>query len=293
MAEGLGVTVDLSPPRLSPVEELEKEAERRYVRWDPVLWREILEGPAAVLATSLEGQGSAKDGERLLLNYLRLAREAVGLGYLVPEASGATGFFNSAWFDLLPRLLPALAPADQPTALAQCWNLAENLQRSPPWLRRLMTRSLGRLDSLKGLEEAVGKIEREVNEPPSQAFDTSASGRLRSLWRDLGEEDRRFLPGRVHLLAPRVACVHDRQRTAADGRSAITQGVWLSDPVVLLGPMGCKEDSGVREKASEALINALRPLDPRFTEPFAAAANPWAVIVTLETSQAVVVLLPA
>jgi hypothetical protein len=156
-----------------------------------------------------------------------------------------------------------------------------------------MVKSLAGLRSLQGLADAVADIERQVSVNPERTFDiTSGHGKTRSFWRDLGEDDRRFLPGKVHLVAPRVACVNDRQRTSADGRSAPTQGVWLGDPVIPLGPMGCKEVELVWEKPSAALVGALDSLDPRFTAPYAAAANPWTALITLDTSQAVLVLLP-
>src|SRR5262245_30986953 len=219
---------------MSFVEDLEAAARRRFVNWDEYLWKELMAGPAVELASGLEGAGAGEAARPLLESYLRLGCEAIGLGYLFPAATGVESFFTFAWTQLIPALLPRLPAARAAQALAACWNLGENLESSPPWLRRIfyrLARGLRSLDELGGLAERVGRL---ALEPPAGSLAAGAS----SLWISLADEDRRFLPGALHFVAPTVVCVHDRQRTAAGGREAATVGVWLADPPLVLGAMG-------------------------------------------------------
>ena len=86
---------------------LEAAAKRRFVRWHPALWRELIDGPGRALAEGLLAAGHAPEVARPLLeSYLRLASHAIGHGYLFPREAGAQGFIDLAWHDLVPRLLP-------------------------------------------------------------------------------------------------------------------------------------------------------------------------------------------
>jgi hypothetical protein len=229
---------------------LEAEARRRFVRWDPRLWRQIVEGPAQALA------GAPREA------YLRLCCEAVGLGYLFPAAAGREGFFNLAFLELAPLLLPALAPARQVELLALLWNLGENLESAAPWLGRIFVRVCGGLASLDGLEAVVADVERQALGPPTEPLGVDEE-RV-----DLAGEDRRFLPGPLHFVAPTVVCVHDRLR------AGVSLGVWLAAPPLVLGPMGCGADVAAAGGDGDA---------------FAAAANEWRRATALVTSQRVVV----
>ncbi len=60
-------------------------------------------------------------------------------------------------------------------------------------------------------------------------------------WVRLSDEDPRFLPGTMHLVAPQVVCVHDRERTTVAGRDTPTLAVWLTAPPMILGRMSCRE----------------------------------------------------
>jgi hypothetical protein len=171
--------------------------------------------------------------------------------------------------------------------LAACWNLGENLELSPLWLRRLVHRALLELKSLDELEGIVARV-------GSEAFSEAAApltqvGRL--AWVDGSTEDRRFLPGALHHLAPRVVCVHDRERTGGAGLDASTCGVFLGATPQLLGPMGCKEVVPVAP-LDVALSAAATQLDPRFDSPYSATRDDGSAVVSLQTSQFVVALLP-
>lgn len=268
--------------------ELERQARSRYVRWDPALWRALVGGPAQALSERLLSTGGALGAARTVIEmYLKLAAEGVGLGYLYPSSAGVENVFSLFWNTLLPEQLPRLAPGARAQALAQAWNLAENLESSPLWLRRIFHRALRGLPGLDALPAAVTRIEQLAAEVPAERLDT-----VRRLeWIHLGSEDRRFLPGAVHFLAPRVLCVHDRERTAAGGRDAVTFGVWLDDAPQLLGPMGCK--LAVEPSAqAEPLLEAAARLDARFTAVHHATFAPHAAVASLSTSQFVVVLRP-
>lgn len=276
-------------PEADFVAGLEAEARLRFVRWDAALWKEVVAGPARELAESLErARAGPEHGEAVLTSYLRLAREGIGLGYLFPAAAaGGENFFTLAWAKLIPRSLAALPPSAQAETLAVCWNLAENLESSPVWLRRIFLRVCASRDSLADLPSLVADVSRRALEEPGRTLGERSGLR----WLYLADEDRRFLPGAVHFVAPTVACVHDRHRTAAGGRDAVTMGAWVTDPPLLLGPMGCKEspsDPGLRIE----LLEDVSRRDPRAADWFAMAANAWRAAVTLTTSQFLVALLP-
>ncbi len=272
------------------VGDLEQAARRRFVRWDDSLWREIVEGPASALADSLAAAGLPEAHSRSLLeNYLRLACEGIGLGYLFPTSAGATGFFTLAWTRLIPRGLASLPPEQQAAALADCWNLGENLESSPLWLRRIFLRLCHHDQSLGSLPSLVADVARRALEAPDRAL----SGRGEIAWVALSDEDRRFLPGALHFVAPTVVCVHDRLRTAEGGADAASVGVWLSKPALPLGPMACKEAPKSGADPDLGLLEDLARRDRRASDWFDMARNEWRAAVTLETSQFLVVLLPA
>jgi hypothetical protein len=270
------------------VAQLETDAARRYVRWDAPLWRRIVEGPARQLAESLQASGTAPaQAEPLLDAYLRLACEAVGLGYLFPPEVGES-VFTVAWLELLPHGLAAQPPERRSRLLAECWNLGENLEHAPLWLRRVFLRLLRREGGLADLESLVAKVGAEATGTPSAAL----GPRPRVVWVDLGAEDRSFLPGVLHFAAPTVLCVHDRLRDGADGTKAASTGVWLIDPPLPLGPMGCGEAVSLSNDRLD-LVDDLARRDGRAGDALNCAANAWRAGVTLETSQLLVVLLPS
>lgn len=255
------------------------------MRWDDGLWGRVVEGPARELAASLHGKGVPDAAaQQILESYLRLAAEGIGLGYLFPPEVGE-GFMNEAFFHLLPAGLADVPEERRVTALAHCWNLGENLEHSPAWWRRIFLRLLSGGTSLGELSALVERVSREAFGEPK----TRLGQRALHLWIDLGAEDRRFLPGGIHFVAPTVACVHDRRdEDAGLGR---TLGAWLADPPVVLGPTGC---TGRAPAASDRLdlVDDLGKKDPRASEVLNSAANDWRAALTLETSQFLVGLYP-
>jgi hypothetical protein len=270
------------------VAQLEAAAARRYVRWDAALWRRIVDGPARDLAESLRASGTAPaQAEAVLEAYLRLACEGVGLGYLFPPDVGES-VFTVAWLELLPRALAAQPHERRPRLIAECWNLGENLEHAPLWLRRVFLRLL-RLDGgLGNLEALVARVSLEATGMPSFGL----GPRPRLVWVDLGHEDRSFLPGALHFAAPTVLCVHDRLRDGSDGTKPASTGVWLIDPPLPLGPMGCAETPGPCSDRIDLVDEAARR-DGRAGDVLNCAANAWRAGLTLETSQFLVALLPS
>jgi len=260
------------------VERLEAAARGRFVRWDPALWREMVQGPAQDLAAGLDGAGAGVEAAPLVESYLKLVCEAVGLGYLFPASAGRESFFNLAFRTLAPVLVPRLPAEERGRALAGMWNLAENLERAPVWLARIFYRAAWSWRSLASLEGMVAEVARLALDEPSERLGESA----RTLWVNLGDEDRRFLPGPAHFVAPTVLCVHDRSR------AAISLGVWIVDEPLSLGPMGCAASPAAEVVGWWKAI----ALDARFDEPHGGVANPWRAAATLVTSQMVVVRLP-
>lgn len=266
--------------------ELMAEARTRFVRFDSKLWGELVDGPARELARSLQANAPSQRAERLLESYLRLGCEAIGQGYLFPESAGQS-FFTLAWNRLIPRSLALLPAHKQGQALADCWNFGENLEHSPAWLRRIALRLASGLDGLGQLEALVGRIAVALAEPQVRLGEQP-----RIEWVHLAEDDRRFLPGALHFVAPTVACVHDRQRTAAAGGEAATVGVWLSEQPLALGPMGCEEAPGGSSERLD-LLDYVQKADRRAADVLNSAANDWRCALTLETSQFLVAMLPS
>jgi hypothetical protein len=257
------------------VAALEAAARRRFVRWDAALWAEVLRGPAARLARAVGDEEGA-----LVEGYLRLAAEGIGLGYLVPSASGVENFFTLAWMQLLPTQLAALPSGSaRATAVAQCWNLGENLEGAAAWLKRLFQRRARELRSLGELPALAERIGRVASEAPKTAG-------TRLVWIALAEEERRFLPGALHFVAPTVVCVHDRERTDPSG-APLTLGVWLDEAPLVLGPMACEEEVAATTAGDWA---AVRKGDPRVSEIGWEARNEWRTVASLVTSQRVIAL---
>jgi hypothetical protein len=267
------------------VTELEAEAQRRFVRWDAHLWRALVEGPARALAVALKSARAPEaHAQRVLEAYLRLASEGIGLGYLFPSHVGEN-VFTLTFMSLLPRSLPALPATRQLQTVADCWNLGENLEHAPPWLRRLFLRILVRQDGLGDLEALVARVTKEAVGKPSSTLGKHP----RIAWVDLGAEERAFLPGDLHFVAPTVLCVHER---LPGEEKATSLGVWLADDPLVLGPMGCRETPGATSDRMD-LMDDLAKREARANDALNCSANEWRAGVTLETSQFVVALLPS
>jgi hypothetical protein len=134
-----------------------------------------------------------------------------------------------AWMELLPQQLPTLNGRGMATLLALCWNLGENLDRQPAWLRCLFREVCEQEGSGIDVSAAVDRVAVMAMEP-------AAPGTKEAVWLDFAKRDLWFFPGEIHALAPGVLCVHDRE-----GRGS-AQGVCLGSHVQVMGPTGCREE---------------------------------------------------
>lgn len=264
-------------------ERLEAQARMRFVRWDAALWREVMAGPVGDLAAGLDAVGAGVEAAPLVESFLRLSCEAVGRGYLFPTSAGRESFFGLAFRVLMPILVPRLPAARRAAAMAALWNLAENLEVGPVWLARIFFRVASGWRALDDLEDKVAEVERVALAPPAEGLRLTDADR--GLWISLADEDRRFLPGRMHFVAPTVLCVHDRMR------AGVRVGVWLIDDPLVLGGMACDVDPGEAALAG-ARWKKVAAGDPRFNEPLGAVANAWRAAASLVTSQKILALLP-
>lgn len=256
-------------------------ASSRHARWDEKLWRQIVDGPAAALERAL-GVG----GEPVLRAYLELCSEAVALGYLFPDSAQASGFLNAMLRAYIPERLPNVAEPLRLQLLAALWNLGENLEAQPFWISAIFMQRLQRLDELSNLEALVDDVSAALERTPMPGTPLR-----RIFWMDASQSDRRFLPGTVHFLTPTVACVHDRLRTAAGGRAAVTTGVWLSEEPLGVGPTRCAMDPELTITFSDE-VTALQRQDPMVDDVFTCARSDAGLLLTLTTSQRIVLVVP-
>lgn len=192
----------------SGLDSLSIDARRLYSKWSPEAWSALCDGPATELGRKLNGRA---DAEPLLRAYLTLAREAVGLQYIDRNAFDAAGrpstFLASLWTEALPRLLPDAPAGDVGPLLERAWNAAERLASEPAWINRYLSARLPSLDRLARFEAWLREsLTPVLDTPPPSTW----KGPLSFVVVDCAGGDG-FLPGKVHLAAPVLACVHHRR----------------------------------------------------------------------------------
>ncbi len=281
------------------IEEIAEAAARRFPRWAPETWRALVDGPAKELVVALHlEECDGEHQESILEAYLKLAAEAVGLGYLYPvDDVGRPNFFSFAWFEVLPAHLASLQPQRQAEVLSACWNVGENLETRSPWFQRLFLELLSeRGTRLETFEEDVRRITEAIMESPSEELDEDD---FEVCWIWLGEEDARFLPGALDFIAPRVAVVYHRHN-GLDGRPKGAKMVWLGQEPKVLGDAGAElyEESAAdgQEERGTATAGAWdwqkARSEPGMSAVYVSAQNPWRAICTLRTSQFLVAAYP-
>ncbi|MCC6877100.1 MAG: hypothetical protein IT378_22540 [Sandaracinaceae bacterium] len=258
-------------------------ARGRFPSWDAELWEALGRGPFASLASALGPEDPA------VVSYARLAAEAVGHGYLYPERSGARGFLSHAWQVLLPAALASLPPVERARSIAMCWNLGENLEAAPTWLKRLFEARLAGA-TLADLEERVRSTSELVFAPAQAELGESPERAWQLEWLHLGAHDPLFLPGAVCFLAPVVACVRSRDPRGVDRQRALA--ISIADRTEVLGPVEWPA-SPARHLPSDAQLAKLRALDRRTGSIHDAAIAGGRLIASLATSQYVLVVRPA
>lgn len=198
---------------------------------------------------SLAGSDGA---ERVLEDYLLLAREAVGLQYLPASEPGdltpglGRSFLGEALCDAAPRLLARLPPPERARVLAQLWNVGERLVSRASWLNRYLAARLRELDDLSRFEEFLARVVGEgLDEGPASSWE----GPYEAVVVDTAVADPAFLPGLMHLATPSIVCVHDRRH---DGRHvALLLRSKAKGGAACLGSTPCLVEAG--EAAAHAL----------------------------------------
>jgi hypothetical protein len=186
-----------------------EEGPRRFARWDGELFDTIVAGPTRLLAEGLAGQ---PDTEAILVSYLEMIQQGVGLALLRPAAAGSggwTSFLERSLVQSVPALLPRVPPGERLSLLVKVWNLGEGLLREPPWLDRYVTARAAELTDLKDIETfLVHTLEPVLVPPPPAAW----QGPFAVAVLDLRRLHDEFLPGALGLAAPGVLRVMDRRR---------------------------------------------------------------------------------
>ena len=213
---------------LSPLQIVLSKLESRVIpeppHWNSEAWRQVIHGPALALCQSAQAAGlPANRCASMVEAYLSMAREAVILGWLMPAGVERISFFQTAWTELIPRLLPQAHPDLHGVILGTLWTLADNLMDVPPWLELLIVHASKALDDLEIVEAWVEDLILTALEPPAADL---YGGSPEPCWVDLSEVDWRFLPGSVQFVSPTVAWVGDRARR--DGlKRPLGIGLWL------------------------------------------------------------------
>ncbi len=279
------------------INDLAQRAEERFSKWHPETWQMVVEGPAAELAASLQDTGRpVEQSQAVARAYLKLAAEAVGLGYLYPVGeTGRANFFSHAWFELLPQKLGSLTPERQTEVLSACWNVGENLETRASWFQSLFLKLILRDGlELESFEEDVRRVTEMIVARPDEKLRPRD---CRLEWIFLGASDARFLPGSVSFLAPRVLVV-DHRHTGLDDRPKSAQVVWLGERPQVLGAAdealrsGDGIDADWDQVGEEWEWDKVCNSEPRLTAIHADDSNPWRAVCTLETSQFLVAALP-
>jgi hypothetical protein len=213
-----------------PLDEVESRARQRFHRFSTRAWERWLERGARPLAERLAQAPGWTDAEReaVLSAAAGLGAEAVGLGYLhVPVAGAEEGWCWHALGPLLAGRLPPRAPREALAELAALWNLAEALERSPPWVRNLVSHFAPHLAPGTALPDFVRAVDDALGEEGLLPLGSEPS-RWTAAWRPLAPGASEWVPGRVAFLAPRVVAV-EHQGT---GQASF---FWLTPEPVPLG----------------------------------------------------------
>ncbi len=198
-----------------------------YSAWDPRAFDALVDSAGSLLWQTLGGDGQAPASA--LEAYLQLSQEALAIG--VWSETTSPGFFGRLWFRLTPRLAAAIPRNQLVARFVELWNLCEGLRNAGRWLDLAVGL---RLDSLTELASVEAVLEQVLSELVTPGMDPAwKKNPCRIL--DLRPMNDRFLPGPMHLLAPRVVCVHDRR----DDEQCM--GLWLrpEQKGIVLGRIDC------------------------------------------------------
>ncbi|MDB4932414.1 MAG: hypothetical protein JWM10_4898 [Myxococcaceae bacterium] len=212
------------------LDEMAALGREQHSRFDAAAFRAIGADAAGLLWAETR---DAPGAEVVLRSYLRLLAEAVGMGCAARDPSGAHANLLSLLFaELVPVLLPAVAPARRPRALADAWNLGEGLLSEPAWMNRYAAALCAPVASLDDFPAHLAAVLAPALAPrPASGWLGPSTVRVLDA-RSVRDD---FLPGAMHLAAPSVVCVHDRRAP----RSQLGLFLDYAGQSSLLGPTPC------------------------------------------------------
>ncbi|MGB1276897.1 MAG: hypothetical protein ACPG77_14220 [Nannocystaceae bacterium] len=185
------------------VAEQKRWGQATYRGWDPHAFDTLVESAATLLWDALGGDGCAPADA--LEAYLRLSQEALAVG--VWSDPSAVGFFGRLWFRLVPKHAGSVPRVSLLRRLVELWNLGEGVHNEGRWLDLAVGQRMPPIEELSRVEPNLDQVLEEL-------FRLGADPK----WKrnphrvlDLRPTCDRFLPGRMHQLAPRIVCVHDRR----------------------------------------------------------------------------------
>lgn len=185
------------------------DAFARYAHFDTAGWVRMC---AALdrLEASLSA-APASDRMALITTWLELGAAGLGAGTYV--AGGAEDPFALLWERLIPDGLGALPAERRAPALAEAFNLGENLAREQGWRRMIFVDGLRRLERFADLRDMLARLLERIAAAPTRPLGDAPQ----MISVDLSAFDQRFLPGAIGMLAPTVFVVCDRERTDDQG----------------------------------------------------------------------------
>lgn len=190
-----------------------REGRHRYASWDQARFERLANGPTGMLWDQIAAHPHA---EATLEAYATLLREAVGTGYFdgVEVGVGQTAppnFLAFALLELVPQALGEEPPPDRVRHLATLWNLGEGLLSGPAWLDQYAMACAERLRRIANAEAFLIEALEPALAPATPA---AWSGPFSVAVLDARSVLEDFLPGGMHLAAPRVVCIGDRHNPA-------------------------------------------------------------------------------
>ncbi len=195
------------------VAQMSRLGSTTYAQWDAQAYARLTR-TASTLWERL-GEDGAPQVEALRA-YLRLGQEALARGLLIPGAEEAEeaeetvepeGLLARLWLHTIPAQAASVPVEQLPAILVDLWNLAQGLRGEGLWLDRAVGPCLDETT-------ALGSVEATIATGLEALFSSGSEPDWARLW--VGSLDLRpvastFIPGRMHLLAPRVVCIHDRR----------------------------------------------------------------------------------
>jgi hypothetical protein len=209
-------TSDWPPEIASLISQLRAHGPQRYAQWHVDDFDHMVNDHARLLWNYLNAPQSERRApnptaaSHVMLEYLNLTAEAVGLGYIQGiQEEGTRTFVEHCFRYLIPYGITKVAEAKRVAVLASVWNLAEGIAHEAPWLDDFVRLRIGYSANLEQLEQTLVDVLKPVISPQEPST-WSKSKRVDVI--NLRDHDADFLPGELFLAAPAILCIRDRRR---------------------------------------------------------------------------------